>query len=134
MRRVFDEQTYLNFSGQTSLKVVKEYRAKYAWIDECLEANPLILWLVHEDLESLSQSKEGREAKYTTEILFRALIVHQIEKTSLRETVIRIAESPTLQSFLRLGTRSVLDFTFLERAFKAIPAEKWKRVNEELAQ
>ena len=56
MRRVFDEQTYLNFSGETSLKVVKEYRAKYAWIDECLQATPLILWLVHEDLETLSKS------------------------------------------------------------------------------
>ena len=109
MRRVFDEQTYLNFRGETSLKVVKEYRAKYAWIDECLKANPLILWLVHEDLETLSQSQKGREAKYTTEILFRALLVHQIERTSLRETVIRIAESPTLQSFLRLGTRPVPD-------------------------
>jgi IS5 family transposase len=133
MRRIVDEQTYLNFSEKTSLKVVKEYRAKYAWIDECLDANPLILWLVHEDLETLSQSKEGRKAKYTTEILFRALIVHQIEKTPLRETVIRIAESPTLQSFIRLGTRSVPDFTFLNRAFKAITAETWKRVNEELA-
>lgn len=133
MRRVFDEQTYLDFSGKTSLKVVQEYRAKYAWIDECLTATPLILWLVHEDLETLSQSKEGREAKYTTEILFRALLVHQIEKTSLRGTVIRMAESPTLQSFLRLGTRSVPDFTFVDRAFKAMTAETWKLINEELA-
>jgi IS5 family transposase len=133
MRRVFDEQTYLDFSGETSLKVVKEYRAKYAWIDECLTATPLILWLVHEDLETLSQSKEGREAKYTTEILFRALIVHQIEKTPLRDTIVRIAESPTLQSFLRLGTRSVPDFTFLDRAFQAMTAETWKLINEELA-
>lgn len=133
MRRVFDEQTYLNFSGETSLKVVQEYRAKYAGIDACLEANPLILWLVHEDLETLSQSQKGREAKYPTEILFRALLVHQIERTSLRETVIRIAESPTLQSFLRLGTRSVPDFTFLDRAFQAMTAETWKLINEELA-
>lgn len=133
MRRVFDEQTYLNFSEKTSLKVVRQYRAKYAWINECLDANPLILWLVHEDLESLSESQEGREAKYTTEILFRGLLVHQIERTSLRGTVIRIAESPTLQSFLRLGTRSVPDFTFLNRAFKAIRPQTWKLVNEELA-
>ena len=133
MRRVFDEQTYLNFSGETSLKVVEEYRAKYAGIDASLEANPLILWLVHEDLESLSQSKQGREAKFTTEILFRALLVHQIEGTPLRQTVIRIAESPTLQSFIRLGTRSVPDFTFLNRAFKAIRPETWKLINEELA-
>ena len=133
MRRVFDEQIYLNFSEETNLKVVQEYRAKYAWIDECLEANPLILWLVHEDLETLSQSQQGRQAKYTTEILFRALLVHQIERTSLRETVVRIAESSTLQSFIRLGTRSVPDFTFLNRAFKAMTAETWKLINEQLA-
>jgi len=133
MRPILDEQRYLDFVAETSLKVVKTYRAKYAWIDECLEANPGILWLVHEDLEALSQSKEGRAAKYTTEILFRSLLVHQIEGTALRETVIRIAESPTLQSFIRLGIRSVPDFTFLNRAFKAIGAETWKLVNEELA-
>jgi transposase, IS5 family len=133
MRRILDEQIYLDFNPETSLKVVRDYRAKYAWIDECLEANPTILWLVHEDLEVLSESKEGREAKYTTEILFRALIVHQIDKTPLRDTTIRIAESPTLQSFIRLGTRSVPDFTFLNRAFKAITSDTWKRVNEELA-
>jgi IS5 family transposase len=134
MRRVLDEQSYLNFTGETSLKVVEEYRAKYAWIDECLDANPLIVWLVHGDLELLSTSSKGREGKYTTENLFRALLVHQIEGTALRETVVRIAESPTLQAFIRLGNRSVLDFTFLDRAFKAIQPETWKLVNEELAQ
>ena len=46
MRPLLDEQTYLDFSEDASLKVVKDYRAKYAWIDECLEANTLILWLV----------------------------------------------------------------------------------------
>jgi len=60
------------------------------------------------------------------------LIVTQIEKTPLRETIIRIAESPTLQRFIRLGTRSVPDFTFLNKAFKAVTAETWKLVNEEL--
>jgi len=133
MRRVLDEQTYLSFGPTASLKVVRDYRAKYVWIDECLEWNRDILWLVHEDLEALSQSREGRAAKYTSEILFRALIVHQIEKTSLRETVVRIAESPTLQAFIRLGPRTAPDFTFLNRAFKAIRPETWKKVNEALA-
>jgi len=133
MRLVLDEQTYLNFAVEPSLKVVQAYRAKYAWIDECLEANRRIPWLVHEDLEALSQSREGRAAKHTSGILFRSLSVHQIEGTALRETVVRIAESPTLQSFVRLGTRPVPDFTFPNRAFKAIRAETWKLVNEELA-
>ena len=49
MRRVTDEQTYLDFSTPSSLKVVNEYRAKCAWISKVLDANDLILWLVHED-------------------------------------------------------------------------------------
>ncbi len=133
MRQVLDRQTYMDFTEEASLKLVQDYRAKYAWFDECLDALPLILWLVHEDLESLSTSVGGREAKYTTENLFRALIVHQIEKTPLRETIIRIAESPTLQAFVRLGNRSVMDYTFLNRAFKAISDDTWKMVNDELA-
>jgi hypothetical protein len=103
MRRVLDQQIYLDFNTDASLKVVRDYRAKYEWIDKCLLANPKILFLVHEDLEKLSISQGGREATYTTEILFRALMVHQFEETSLRRTIIRIAESPTLQAFIRLS-------------------------------
>ena len=56
MRQVSDEQRYLDFTSETSLKVVGEYRQKYALISELLDANNLILWLVHEDLEKLSTS------------------------------------------------------------------------------
>ena len=133
MRQVSDEQRYLDFTTETSLKVVEDYRRKYEVINEVLEANDLILWLVHEDLEKLSSSSEGRKGKYTTENLFRALVVHQIEQTSLRETVIRISESSTLRGFIRLGERPVMDFTFLNRCFKAISADTWKMLNEELA-
>lgn len=132
MRQVLDDQTYLDFTPKANLEVVRAYRAKYAWIDKCLDANPLILWMVHEDLEKLSTSTKGRNADYTTEILFRAVLVHQIEKTPWRETVVRIAESSTLQKFIRLGNRSVMDFTFLNRAFKAILPETWELVNAEL--
>ena len=134
MRPVLDTQTYLDFSGEASLKVVREYREKYAHMDRVLDANPDILWLVHEDLERLSTSSGGREATYTTENLFRALIVHQVECTSLRTTVVRIAESSTLQHFIRLGSRPVMDYSFLDRALKAIRPETWEAVNMTLAE
>jgi len=133
MRQVLDEQKYFNYTSEASLKVVEAYRRKYGLIDELLDANPMILHLVHADLESLSVSLKGRRGTYTTEILFRALLVHQIEQTALRDTVIRIAESDTLKGFIRLGNRTVPDFTFLDRAFKAISADTWKMINEELA-
>ncbi len=132
MRQVLEPQRYLDFTSNASPKIVAKYRRKYELIDQILEENPVILWLVHDDLEKLSDSNEGREAKYTTEILFRALLVHQIEKTSLRATVIRIAESETLRKFVRLGNRPVMDFTFLDRAFKVITSDTWKVINYEL--
>ena len=111
MRPVLDTQTYLDFAGDASLKVVREYRKKYAHMDGVLDANPDILWLVHEDLERLSTSSGGREATYTTENLFRALVVHQVECTSLRNTVVRIDRNTGLGFFWRdthSRTRSVL--------------------------
>lgn len=64
----------------------------------------------------------------------RALIVHAVAGLSLRETVIRIADSDFLQDFLRTRKKAVMDFTFLDRCFKAIRPVTWKRINELLGQ
>jgi transposase, IS5 family len=118
----------------STLKIVREHREKYKRIDTILEANPEILDLAARDLRSLSQGgRNGRKAVYTSENLLRALIVHTLERTDLRSTIVRIAESPFLQDFLRLGNRSVMDFTFLDRAFKAMPPATWKQINQTLA-
>jgi IS5 family transposase len=116
------------------LKIVRMYREKYKRISDILDENPVILDLFDRDLKSLSQAgRRGREAQYTSENIERALIVHTTEGLSLRGTVVLIAHQPFLQDFLRLGNRSVMDFTFLDKAFKAIRPETWKRINEVLA-
>jgi IS5 family transposase len=118
----------------STLKIVDEYREKYKRISEILDADPELLRLAHGDLEALSQGgRRGRRAKFTSENLFRALIVHRVEGETLRKTVVRIAESPFLQDFLRLGNRTPMDFTFLDRAFKAVRPETWKALNRRLA-
>jgi IS5 family transposase len=53
----------------------------------------------------------------------------QIEGLSFRETTIRIAESETLQNFCRLFTKSTIDHTLLCRAFQAIQASTWEKLN-----
>lgn len=63
MRPILDEQTYLNFAGRTSNKIVERYRAKYAWYDECLMTLPEILAYAHGDLKRLSVSRDGRKAE-----------------------------------------------------------------------
>ena len=85
--------------------IVRESREKYKEISRILDENPGILDLVHKDLKQLSEgegkNEQGRKGDFTSETILRALIVHAMSGDSLRETVIRIADS----EFLRVQTR-----------------------------
>jgi len=117
----------------STLKIVRMRREKYKRISAMLDENPLILDLCAQDLKALSLGgRKGRSAVYTAENLQRALIVHTVEGLDLRSTVILISECPFLQDFLRLGNRPVMDFSFLDKAFKAVRPQTWKRINEAL--
>jgi len=130
MRPKHDAVLCFEWSSASELKSVRTHRKKYKKISAILDKNPEILALPHRDLKSLSQGgRQGRRADFTSENLLRALIVHTLEGDDLRGTIVRIAESPFLQDFLRLGNRRVMDFTFLDRAFAAVRPETWKRIN-----
>jgi IS5 family transposase len=117
------------------LKTVREYREKYKRVSRILDDHPEILDLAHEDLKRLSSGgRKGREADFTSETILRALVVHGIEGLSLRDTVVRIAESEFLQDFLRTRKRAVMDYSFLDRCFQAIRPATWKELNAALAQ
>ncbi len=116
MRTKLSSQYYLSFVPESSLKIVNEYRQKYEAVSTLLANNPELLSLVHQEwIELLSTSKEGRDG-YTSEQLLRALIVMFLEEASYRKAVILIDNSEFLQSFVRLGVESTMDFTFLRRA------------------
>jgi transposase, IS5 family len=131
MRR--KKEAVLSFQGNVDAlpKTVLYYRAKYQAISQVLDRNPEILDLVHEDLRKISQgSRRGRKGDYTSENILRALLVQCIEGLSLRDAVVRIADSEFLQDFLRMRKRAVMDHSFLDKCFKAVRPETWKRVNE----
>ncbi len=46
--------------------------------------------------------------------------------------MIRVAHSAFLQNFARLGPRMVMDFTLLDKCFKAIGPETWQKLNSAL--
>jgi transposase, IS5 family len=100
-----------------------------------LDGQSAILDLVHGDLEQLSQatSSRGRKPTFTSENLFRAIVVMQREGFGYRQASIRIAESETLQRFCRLLKKPTMDFTLLNKAFAAIQPETWERINHALA-
>ena len=116
-------------------KVVRDYRDRYRAISQVLDDNPKILAAVHADLLALSEGdSEGREGDYTSENIFRALVVQHIEGLPFRDTVIHIGGNPFLQDFARMRKRPVMDYSFLDKCFLAIKPTTWKRVNELLGQ
>ncbi|GEM_PF-6664596 len=69
---------------RSSVKVVQEYVKKYERIDEVLRGNPQILTLAHTDFTYwLNQSQQGREGDYTSEQIFRSILVMFIEQQKL---------------------------------------------------
>ena len=121
MRRK-QEAVFSFASGDEGLpKIVLQYRARYRAISQVLDANPGILTLVHTDLQMLSEGdSDGREGDYTSENILRALIVQHKEGLSYRDAVVRIGGEAFLQDFLRMGKKPVMDYTFLDKCFKAI--------------
>ena len=116
-------------------KVVRDYRDRYRAISQVLDDNPKILAAVHADLLALSEGdSEGREGDYTSENIFRALVVQHIEGLPFRDTVIRIGNDPFLQDFARMRKRPVMDYSFLDKCFLVVKPTTWKRVNELLGQ
>jgi IS5 family transposase len=116
-------------------KVVRDYRERYRVISQVLDGNPEILSAIHRDLLKLSEGdSRGREGDYTSENIFRALIIQHLEGLPFRETVIRIGSDPFLQDFARMRKRPVMDYSFLDKCFLAIEPKTWKRVNELLGQ
>ncbi len=132
MRTISSSQYYLSFVPESSLKIVNEYRQKYEAVSTLLANNPELLSLVHQEwIELLSTSKEGRDG-YTSEQLLRALIVMFLEEASYRKAVILIDNSEFLQSFVRLGVESTMDFTFLNKAYNALHPETIKKLIDEM--
>ena len=119
---------------QRPTKILREYRQEYKVVGEILDEHPEILEMVHRDLAKLSKatSRRGRKADFTSENLFRAILVMQREGLDYREASIRIAESETLQNFCRLIKKRSIDFTLLNKAFGAIRPKTWEAINQML--
>jgi IS5 family transposase len=135
MRRIREAVLPFAWDNDELPKTVREYHEKYKGISRIVDDHPEILEMAHQDLKRLSSGgRKGREGDFTSETILRALVVHAIEGLSLRETVVRIADSEFLQDFLRTRKRAVMDFTFLDKCFQAVRPATWKRLNTALTQ
>jgi IS5 family transposase len=135
MRLKSTEQQYFDFSTESSLKIVTEYRQKYRLLSHLLDENPQLVSFVHQDVAKLlSRSKKGRKSDYTSEQILRSLVVQFIEQHSFRDVVVLVENSEFLQSFVRLGVKPMMDYSFLNKAFGVLREETWQAINQVLAQ
>ena len=113
-------------------KIVRLYRDQYKALSEILDKHSQIVEMAYRDLAKLSQatSRRGRKADFTSENLFRAVLVMQREGLDYREASVRIAESETLQNFCRLIKKRTIDFTLLNMAFGVLQPETWEKMNQ----
>ena len=111
MRTLLSLQRYLEFGKKSNLKVVAEWQNKYQKLDEVLRQNSEIVRLAHGDFTQwLSESRNGRKSKFTTEEILRSLMVMFLEGDSYRDVVIRIDGSWFLRQFVGLGPcRAMMD-------------------------
>ena len=132
MRQLRHRQRYLPMYESATLKVVRDYHEKYRRVGELLDRHPELVDRVHGDLAKMSESQGGRSGDYTAEQILRALIVHKLEGDPWRKTVVTIAGCEFLRWFIGLGNGSVMDFTFLNKCFKAIEPGSWHWMNRVL--
>jgi len=117
---------------RADLAVVEKYHEKYSRIDAILDKNPEILEAVHADLRNKMGSLKGREADYSSEMLFRMLLIKCIEQLSFRDLVVRVNDSSFLRNFARIGWGEVMNFTVLDAAWKCLDDTTWDVINEYL--
>ncbi len=135
MRPKFEAQRELAFPT-SNLKLTREYYAKYEAISRILDANPEIVDLAHRDLHHALMAEERKRkgrVRFTTEHVLRLLLVQSLEGLSLRQTVVRVDDSPALRQFVRLGAKPMMDFTTLDKLKNALRPATWKQINQALA-
>ena len=131
--KIDQDPTFPLLFDDGALKIVSDYRQRYDSISVILDMNPEVLDAVHNDLESMGAA-DGRESTYSSEHLFRGILVKWIEGLSLRETIVRIADSTILRNFTRINSGKVMNFTVLDSAFKHISVATWEKINTVLEQ
>ena len=136
MRPKFDPQPELDFPI-SNLALTQEFYAKYEAISKILDDNPEILALVHGEvahaLESKAETSKPRRHRFSSDHVLRILVVQSLEGFSLRQTVVRIDDSPILRRFTRIHGKPMMDFTTLDKLKNAIGSETWKAINRRLA-
>lgn len=138
LRRKIDPQARLVERPPAAQKETQKYYDRYDALSSILDENLDLLDRIHKDIQksvkSLRSSPNARGFRYTTDEIFRMILVQILEGWSIRETCVRIEDSNTLRAFTRIGMGTMMHYSSLCILRNAIKPETWKVVNGLLAQ
>jgi len=132
MRLRYSMKQQFFFTDIKDHPVAREYYDKYNQIDAILENNSSILNEIHKELEMSMNTKNGRVSTFSTETIFRMLLVKCIEQLTFRDLIIRVNDSTFLRNFTHIGCSDLMSIGLLDAAWKCISREAWDRVNKHL--
>ena len=135
--RSMDNQLTFDFENsflKSSLTIVQQVIEKYKSIDRILNENSEIIQSVHDELRALSTrtdkaEKRGRQEVYSTQTLFRALIVKKVENYTFENLTFQLAQSGIFHQFCSLGNRESITPALMCRVEKAITPQTWEKIN-----
>lgn len=139
MRKIKDNQDWLEFHPPSNLALTTAYDARYQAVSGVLDRTPAILELVHKDLEAALRS-QNRESErrgafvYTTEMILRLTLCQIIEGTSLRGIVVRVDDSQILRRFTRIHLGPMIGHTAFCQLRNAVEPDTWVAINRLLAE
>ena len=128
MRKKIDLQCKIKFGINNDQKVITDHQLKYNKIDELLEKKFSILDIVHGDLKNLG-TESGQLSRFTTDHLFRSILIRHIERLSYRNLIIRINDSMFFRNFTHLGMAPIMGYSLVETAEKLIQPSTWEKIN-----
>jgi len=110
-----------------------DYQEEYNRIDRILQDNPRILNAVHKDFRTMGTDM-GRASDFSSEQIFRMILVKGMEKRPFRKIVIEVDQNMFLRNFVKIGIGKMMDASFLCRANKCLRASTWAKINKLLLQ
>ena len=126
MRQKFTSQMSL-FAPMARNSIVKELEQ----ISKILDANPLLMDLVFQDLIKTSRPDTGRQGLSAEQVL-RGAVLKQYRQLTYEELAFHLEDSDAFRSFSRLEMGQYPGKSILQENIKAIQEKTWERILQEI--
>jgi IS5 family transposase len=131
----FSNEPQAESKNEKHTKNLQQYRELYKTFDDYLTKYPEMEELAHADLRTLCKQNPSRERTpdFTTQNLFRAVLVVKLETLSFVRAEVAIGVNSVLQNFCRLDKKDTISAQLIDQASLALSPETWQNINRVFA-